>query len=141
MIGSNKQKQEIIRRGVVPRLINLLIEPKTPTELKIHVAYTIGSIAKGQDDNRKDLIDSGVIPVLLNSLVSTDPKLIEACLCGLKTLFAHTDSPLDMIYADANIVPHLISLMSLSTANQISVATILTNACKVSLSPPKCTKV
>ena len=34
------------------------------------------------------------------------------------------------MYADANVIPHLISLMPHSTSNQISVATILTNACK-----------
>ena len=34
------------------------------------------------------------------------------------------------MYADTNIVPHLISLMPHSPSTQISVATILTNACK-----------
>ena len=49
LIGSNRQKHRIIEQGIVPRLINLLSESSTSTELRISVAYTICSIAKGID--------------------------------------------------------------------------------------------
>ncbi len=60
-----------------------------------------------------------------------DPRVVEACLCCLKTVFQHPEAPIEVVYADTNIVPHLIGLMALSTSCQTSVATIFTNACKV----------
>ena len=66
------------------------------------------------------LIDCGLVPVLLNVLVCNDARLVEACLCCLRTLFSHSsDPPIDLLYADTNIIPHLIALMPLSTANQV----------------------
>ena len=62
-----------------------------------------------------------------------DPNrvFVEGCLSCLKTVFQHPDAPIDLLYADQQTVPLLIHLMSLCTSNQISVAYILTNACKV----------
>ena len=65
IIGSNKQKQSIIERGVVPRLIALLGDPNSSPSLKIVVAYTLGSIAKGLDRHLKALIENGLVPVLI----------------------------------------------------------------------------
>ena len=77
------------------------------------------------------LVDCGLVPVLLNGLLSNDGRFVESCLCCLRTLFSHcTDPPIDSLYADINVIPHLIALMPLSTANQISVSTVLTHACK-----------
>ena len=67
LIGSNKQKHAIVEQGILPRLISLLAEEKSGAELKINVAYTLGSVAKGADYQLKALIDSGIIPVLLRS--------------------------------------------------------------------------
>merc|ERR1719412_3440937 len=131
LIGSNRQKHLLVERGVLPRLIHLLGNPDSPCELQVAVSQTLGSVAKGMEAHLKALIDCGVVPVLLTCLLrSNHPRLVEACLCCLKAIFVHPEVPVDFMYADTNIVPHLISLMPHSTANQISVATILTNACK-----------
>ncbi len=136
MIGSNKQKHLVIQQGIVPRLLILLQDPSTPPELKVHVGYTIGSLAKGSDSNKKELLDNGVVPVLLATLVHphcvSSPKLTEACLCCLKSIVQHPEAPIDMLYTDDAFVPHLITLMAgPSPVNQIAVATIITHACKV----------
>ena len=47
LIGSNKAKNRIIEAGVVPRLLNLLTEPSL-TDLKVAVAYALGSIGNVQ---------------------------------------------------------------------------------------------
>ena len=131
LIGSNRQKHLIVEKGILPRLIHLIGNPELSCELQIAVAQTLGSVAKGMETHLKALIDCGVVPVLLNCLLrSTNKKFTEACLCCLKTIFLHPEVPVEFMYADANVIPHLISLMPHSTSNQISVATILTNACK-----------
>ena len=66
--------------------------------------------------------------VLLNCVVSSrEPRYVEACLCCLRTLFSHPDAPVEVLYSDPAIIPHLLALMPLSTSNQISVASILMN--------------
>jgi hypothetical protein len=135
LIGSNKQKHLVIRQGIVPRLLTLLQDPTAPLLLKVHVAYTLGSLAKGSDEHRKELIDHGILPVILSTLVQPDAgsnvKLVEACLCCLKSIVQHPEAPIDILYSDDAFVPHLITVMSGPNAvNQIAVAIIFTHACK-----------
>lgn len=133
LIGSNKAKNRVIEAGVVPRLLNLLTEPTvTHPDLKVAVAYALGSIAKGSDQHLKVLLDCDVVPVLLNCVVSSrEPRFVEACLCCLRTLFYHPEVPVEVLYTDPALISHLLALMPLSTSNQISVASILMHSCKV----------
>ena len=88
----------MVERGVLPRLIHLLGNPDSSCELQVAVAQTLGSVAKGMEAHLKALIDCGVVPVLLNSLVRSDhPRLVEACLCCLKTVFIHPEVCLNTI--------------------------------------------
>ncbi len=69
LIGSNRQKHAIVELGLVPRLISLLAEDKSSSsssQLQVNVAYTLGSIAKGDECQLKALIDSGIVPALIN---------------------------------------------------------------------------
>jgi len=150
VIGSQKQKDSVIEQGVLARLIHLLVDPEITTKIKTDVVYILGSITNGSEANIKSLNDVDVVKILLNGLVSADPKLVCACLCCLQSLF-QTKSPLpdiesqfepsvlgngslhyQVIYSDPNIVPHLITLMDSSATHQISVCSILTACCKTS---------
>ena len=100
----------------------------------------------------KVLLSCDIIGVLLTVVVSSrEPRYVEvshlvcnftkekknlycifffsfqACLCCLRTLFNHPEAPVEVLYADHSIIPHLLVLMPLSTSNQISVASILMN--------------
>ena len=92
LIGSNRQKHSIVEKGILPRLIHLIGNPESSCELQIVVAQTLGSVAKGMETHLKALIDCGVVPVLLTSLLrSNNQKMTEACLCCLKTIFLHPE--------------------------------------------------
>ena len=108
LIGSNRQKHSVIERGVLPRVIHLLADDKTPARIRIACAQTLGSIAKGMDAHLKALIDSGAVPVLLNCVVVPLPELVESCLRCLKTVFGHSEAPVEYLYADVNIIPRLL---------------------------------
>ncbi len=136
LIGSNKAKNRVIEAGVVPRLLNLIAEEgssnSSSVDLKVGVAYALGSLAKGNEIHIKVLHECGVVPVLLNCIVtSREPRFVEACLCCLRTIFGHPETPVEVLYADPGLIPHLLALMPLSTSNQISVASILMHACKL----------
>lgn len=68
VIGSNRQKGSVIAQGVVPRLMQLLGDANLPVELRTEAAVTLGSLAKGNETHVKQLIDVGIVPLLLNSM-------------------------------------------------------------------------
>ncbi|KAH0948378.1 hypothetical protein HN011_012059 [Eciton burchellii] len=145
VIGSNRQKGSVIAQGVVPRLLQLLGDSSGTIgdRIRLESAVTLGSLAKGTDQHVLALIDLGVVPLLLQVLltatipeVAADNKmrvldlLNEACLRCLRTVFQHATAPIHSIYQDPALVPRLLSLASRSVTCQICVATILTTACK-----------
>ncbi|XP_066992142.1 armadillo repeat-containing protein 8 [Anabrus simplex] len=130
VIGSNRQKGHVIAQGVVPRLLQLLGDTTLSPEIKVEATITLGSLAKGTEEHIKALVDLGVVPMLINSLLSDDSRLIEACLCCLRTIFQSPCAPVELIYQDENLPMHLLSLVPNSVSNQVCVMTILAAACK-----------
>lgn len=145
VIGSNRQKGSVIAQGVVPRLLQLLGNSSGPLveRIQLESAVTLGSLAKGTDQNVLALIDLGVVPLLLQVILSIPvtesnengkgkilDSLNEACLRCLRTVFQHAAAPVHSIYQDPALVPRLLSLANKSVTCQICVATILTAACK-----------
>lgn len=146
MIGSNRQKGSVIAQGVVPRLLQLLGDTSgaVSDHIRLESAVTLGSLAKGTDQHVLALIDLGVVPLLLQVLLSSSnlemsmdgktkvlDQLNEACLRCLRTLFQHSAAPVHSIYQDPALVPRMLALASRSVTCQVCVATILTTACKV----------
>ncbi|KAK2585298.1 hypothetical protein KPH14_009983 [Odynerus spinipes] len=145
VIGSNRQKGSVIAQGVVPRLLQLLGDSSglLAERIQLESAVTLGSLAKGTDQHVLALIDLGVVPLLLQVLLSIPisesnvegkgkilDSLNEACLRCLRTVFQHAAAPVHSIYQDPALVPRLLSLASRSVTCQVCVATILTTACK-----------
>lgn len=134
----------MIAQGVVPRLLQLLGDTSGTVgdRVRLESAVTLGSLAKGTDQHVLALIDLGVVPLILQVLVSIEPAekrdggkipdlLVEACLRCLRTIFQHSVAPVQTIYQDPVLVSRLLSLASCSITCQVCVATILTTACKV----------
>ncbi|XP_048772838.1 armadillo repeat-containing protein 8-like isoform X3 [Ostrea edulis] len=131
VIGNNKQKDQIIHQGVIPRLLQWIIDEDIPVELRTESAIVLGSLAKGTSENISCLVDSGCVAVLLKGLSSNNVKFIEACLRCLRTIFLSENSPLDQIYEqDVTVVPHLINILSKSFCTQECITTIFSNCCK-----------
>jgi len=131
IIGSNKQKDNIVQQGMVPRLIQLIGDPHGSDKLKLEVIAVIGSLARGDENHIKSLTNAGVIPFLLNNIsLSTSPQVVEFALRALQILFQNEATKTDLLFADSKRVPQLLSLMPLSVCNQISVTAIFTSACR-----------
>lgn len=133
----------MIAQGVVPRLLVLLGDTSGlfGDKIRLESVVTLGSLAKGTDQHVLALIELGVVPLILQVLLSSSSNdknnkltddLIEACLRCLRTVFQHSSAPIKMIYQDSNLVPCLLSLGKKSVTCQICMATILTTACKTS---------
>ncbi|CAH1123411.1 unnamed protein product [Ceutorhynchus assimilis] len=132
VIGSNRQKESVIAQGIVSRLIYLLRDKNVKPELRIEAALTIGSLAKGTENHIELLIDSGIVQILLEILDEPDPKLIDACLCCLRTLASQEHHPINSKF-DVKNIEKLLSLAALLSVDhpsvKIPVATCLASMC------------
>uniref|UniRef100_A0A8C6Y8H2 Armadillo repeat-containing protein 8 n=1 Tax=Naja naja TaxID=35670 RepID=A0A8C6Y8H2_NAJNA len=131
VIGNNKQKANLIVLGAVPRLLYLLQQENSSTELKTECAVVLGSLAMGTENNVKSLLDCHIIPVLLQGLLSSDLKFIEACLRCLRTIFTSPVTPEELLYSDATVIPHLMVLLSRSRYTQEYICQIFSHCCKL----------
>ncbi|XP_043378992.1 armadillo repeat-containing protein 8 isoform X14 [Chelonia mydas] len=98
VIGNNKQKANLIVLGAVPRLLYLLQQETSSTELRTECAVVLGSLAMGTENNVKSLLDCHIIPALLQGLLSPELKFIEACLRCLRTIFTSPVTPEELLY-------------------------------------------
>ncbi|XP_078210259.1 armadillo repeat-containing protein 8 isoform X5 [Callithrix jacchus] len=130
VIGNNKQKANLIVLGAVPRLLYLLQQETSTTELKTECAVVLGSLAMGTENNVKSLLDCHIIPALLQGLLSPDLKFIEACLRCLRTIFTSPVTPEELLYTDATVIPHLMALLSRSRYTQEYICQIFSHCCK-----------
>lgn len=131
VIGSNRQKESVIAQGIVPRLIQLLQDKDMKLEVRLEAIITIGSLAKGTEEHIELLINCGTINYLLNILEEIDPSLIDACLCGLRTLCQQTHRSINTTFTPAQL-ERLLTLAGQkeSLLRQSCVASILSSACK-----------
>ncbi|KAI9519045.1 Armadillo repeat-containing protein 8, partial [Dissostichus eleginoides] len=118
VIGNNKQKANLIVLGAVPRLLYLLQQSSSSLELRTECAVVLGSLAMGTENNIKSLVDCHIIPALLQGLLCPDLIFIEACLRCLRTVFISPVTPVQLLYTDPTVIPHLMSLLSRSQRTQ-----------------------
>ncbi|XP_032879441.1 armadillo repeat-containing protein 8 [Amblyraja radiata] len=130
VIGNNKQKANLIVLGAVPRLLYLLQQEASTVELKTECAVVLGSLAMGTENNVKSLLDCHIIPALLQGLLLPDLKFIEACLRCLRTILTSPVTPVEVLYTDSTVVPHLMSLLSRSRYIQEYICQIFSHCCK-----------
>uniref|UniRef100_A0A668AY46 Armadillo repeat-containing protein 8 n=1 Tax=Myripristis murdjan TaxID=586833 RepID=A0A668AY46_9TELE len=133
VIGNNKQKANLIVLGAVPRLLYLLQQGSSSPELRTECAVVLGSLAMGTENNIKSLVDCHIIPALLQGLLYPDLIFIEACLRCLRTVFISPVTPVQLLYTDPTVIPHLMSLLSRSQRTQEYITQIFSHCCKVSV--------
>ncbi|XP_017287309.1 armadillo repeat-containing protein 8 [Kryptolebias marmoratus] len=130
VIGNNKQKANLIVLGAVPRLLYLLQQSSSNLQLRTECAVVLGSLAMGTENNIKSLVDCQIIPTLLQGLLCTDLIFIEACLRCLRTVFISPVTPVQLLYTDPTVIPHLMSLLSNSQRTQEYITQIFSHCCK-----------
>ncbi|XP_064185915.1 armadillo repeat-containing protein 8 [Anguilla rostrata] len=130
VIGNNKQKANLIVLGAVPRLLYLLQQSSSSAELRTECAVVLGSLAMGTENNIKSLVDCHIIPALLQGLLCPDLTFIEACLRCLRTVFISPVTPVQLLYTDPTVIPHLMSLLSRSQRTQEYITQIFSHCCK-----------
>ncbi|XP_056145517.1 armadillo repeat-containing protein 8 [Lampris incognitus] len=130
VIGNNKQKANLIVLGAVPRLLYLLQQSSSSPELRTECAVVLGSLAMGTENNIKSLVDCHIIHALLQGLQCSDLIFIEACLRCLRTVFISPVTPVQLLYTNPTVIPHIMSLLSRSQRTQEYITQIFSHCCK-----------
>ncbi|XP_013881196.1 armadillo repeat-containing protein 8 isoform X2 [Austrofundulus limnaeus] len=130
VIGNNKQKANLIVLGALPRLLYLLQQSSSSLQLRTECAVVLGSLAMGTENNIKSLVDCHIIPILLQGLLCTDLIFIEACLRCLRTVFISPVTPVQLLYTDPTVIPHLMFLLSNSQRTQEYITQVFSHCCK-----------
>ncbi|XP_072947203.1 armadillo repeat-containing protein 8-like isoform X2 [Epargyreus clarus] len=108
VIGSNRQKSSVIQQGIVPRLLQLMLEDTDPN-IRLEATITIGSLAKGTPENVAELVEQGTATALVELLKTAplDTKLLEAALCALRNVFLHPPAPISALPSDMRLLMRL----------------------------------
>ncbi|KAL1916017.1 uncharacterized protein VTP21DRAFT_6021 [Calcarisporiella thermophila] len=123
IIGNKTKKDLYVQLGAIPRLVELLsVRSCMDIEIKIQAATVLGSLAYGNNENVQALVNSGVIPPLLDCLAMRHDisiaqaesnhslKLIEATARAIKALFSSPNCPkLDVFKTNGHTQDHHIS--------------------------------
>lgn len=81
-------------------------------EVRLDAVQIVNSIAKGTDDHITSLINYGLVDVLLAMTLARchqiDLRILESCLCTLKTIMTHRFAPFELIYSNPDNISRLI---------------------------------
>uniref|UniRef100_A0A336LHC5 Armadillo repeat-containing protein 8 n=1 Tax=Culicoides sonorensis TaxID=179676 RepID=A0A336LHC5_CULSO len=114
VIGSNRQKGQVILQGIVPRLIAVICDDSNELDLRLNAAIVIGSLAKGTQQHVSSLIYYGIVDLFLAiSIAKNTPEmLMEACLSTLKTIMQYPFAPYELIHSNIQNISRLIQIAS-----------------------------
>ncbi|XP_055689279.1 armadillo repeat-containing protein 8-like isoform X3 [Lutzomyia longipalpis] len=134
VIGSNKQKASVVSQGIVPRLITLLTDETVPLELRCDAGIVIGSLAKGANDQVRQLILYGTIHVLLQLIMkkNSEKQLVEICLRALRSIYQYRYAPTDVLHSNNGTLTYLIADLASPSSSiecQSCIANILVPIC------------
>ena len=129
VIGNNKHKNLAVQQGIIPRLLQWMIDDGINVELRTEAAIVLGSLAKGSEEDIQMLINAGSVSVLLMRITSNNMKLVEACLRCLRTIFLMNDPPIHLMYENKTVIPHLINIISKSLCTQDCITTLFSRCC------------
>ncbi|KAK7580633.1 hypothetical protein V9T40_001262 [Parthenolecanium corni] len=131
VIGSNRQKGNVIQQGVIPRLTQLLENKDQSIEIRNETVIILSSLAKGTEDHVKELIKADIVPLLLLCIHSSDDKkLSENCLRCICSIFKSESAPVHLIFQEQRVIKNLLKLIMYSVSNQITITTILSVSIK-----------
>ena len=130
LIGLKSKKYVFVANGLIEKLIDLMIEDDTSIEFGVEAAVVLGSLARGDPDNLRRVLDSQAVPILCKGICVSDERLVAACLVSLRTCFMSNQVPADLIYEDANIVSRLVHLLGKTPHSAECAANILQRSCK-----------
>ena len=106
--GSNDKIEEVIRSGVVPRLIQLLSSDHMHTV--IPALRAVGNIVTGTDDQTQEVLKHGVLSVFPRLLSLPKNNIVKEACWTISNITAGTVEQIQAVI-NANLIPYLINVL------------------------------
>ncbi|KAM7446608.1 Armadillo repeat-containing protein 8 [Porites harrisoni] len=130
VIGNKAKKSSFIRLNVIPKVIELLVQDDTGIEFVVESVVLLGSLARGSAENVEALLEAHSLEVFFKGICHSDPRVVEASVRSLRTLYYSHLTPCAPIFNNPSIVPQLVELLSSSFSNAECAASILSKCCQ-----------
>ncbi|XP_045831411.1 importin subunit alpha-2-like [Trifolium pratense] len=132
----NPKIGEVIKSGVVPRLVEFLLRDDFP-QLQLEAAWVLTNIAAGPTENTKVVIDHGAVPIFVKLLSSTDDDVREQAVWALSNVAGDSPSCRDLVLSLGALIPLLSQFNDQATSSMLRIATwTLSNFCRGKPQPP-----
>ena len=128
---------EVIRSGVVPRLVELLATARATPQLQFEAAWALTNIASGKAEHTAQVIDNGAVPIFVQLLSSPDDNVRGQAVWALGNISGDSPQTRDLVLQSQALVPLLGQLTESSPVSILRNATwTLSNLCRGKPQPP-----
>ena len=103
VIGSNRQKENAISQGIIPRLLQLAKTIDFDHKIRLEAIIVLGSLAKGSDAHLSSILEYGTATVIMNIIYEGDKILSGAALRFMRTLAISERAPLELLSSKSAI--------------------------------------
>ncbi|XP_065052467.1 armadillo repeat-containing protein 8-like [Rhopilema esculentum] len=130
VIGIKSKKSAFIAKGLIPRLLELMVRSNAGIEFAVEGAAILGSFARGTQNDLRVMLDTQAIPILCRGICQDYKPLAVSCLRSLRAYFVTGEVPPDIIYEGPSIVNNLVQFLSQSPTEAECAGNILFRCCK-----------
>eukprot|EP00026_Physarum_polycephalum_P011585 Phypoly_transcript_11820.p1 GENE.Phypoly_transcript_11820~~Phypoly_transcript_11820.p1 ORF type:complete len:322 (+),score=87.31 Phypoly_transcript_11820:118-1083(+) len=103
-----KTNRELVEKGAIPRLVDLLCQIETHEKTKERIAGILANVALCGKESKREIAERGGIPPLVELLFSGSPEARKNAVCALMNVLVEDEN---ISFCDEKLVESLVGLL------------------------------